>query len=153
MAFLTVPGAGMEGQVILLNVVTGSTTSLSANPDGSGGATDIVVFNSKVYFANQAGGSVSVLPINPATGAAAGDITTIKVDLGARALAIDTKDNLLVVSNEGSGTLVLVDLSTNKVVDRINAVQTGMEGDDGGDDHSDRNAAANNPHGGMTADQ
>src|SRR4029077_14867995 len=72
-------------------------------------------------------------------------IAIIKVDLGARALAVDVKDNLLVVSNEGSGTLVLVDLGSNKVVARINAVQTGMAGDDGHDNHSDRDGASNAP--------
>jgi hypothetical protein len=65
--------------------------------------------------------------------------------LGARALAIDSKDNLLVVSNEGTGTLVLVDLGSNKVVGRITAVQSNMDGDDGQDDHSDRNGANNAP--------
>jgi hypothetical protein len=85
-----------------------------------------------------------VLPVD-ASGAAAGQITTIRVDLGARALAIDTKDNLLVVSNEGSGTLVLVDLASNTVVGRIHAVQTSMTGDDNQDDHSDRNSAGNAP--------
>jgi hypothetical protein len=75
-----------------------------------------------------------------------GAAVTVKVDLGARALAIDTKDNLLVVSNEGSGTLVLVSLSTNQVTAHINAVQTSSgEGDSGGDDHSDRQSAKNVP--------
>jgi hypothetical protein len=77
-----------------------------------------------------------VLPLNSTT------ITSVKVDLGARALAIDTKDNLLVVSNEGTGTQVLVSLSSNTVTDRINAVQT-SPGDQ--NDHSDHNNAANLP--------
>jgi len=139
MAFITVPAAGPDGQAILLNLTTGAFTTLSANPDRTGGSSDLAVFNSKVYFANQTGGSVSVLPFPP------GPITTIKVDLGARALAIDSKDNLLVVSNQGSGTIVLVDLASNKVVARFSAVQTGMQADDGHDDHSDRGAAANTP--------
>jgi hypothetical protein len=63
--------------------------------------------------------------------------------LGARALAIDTNDNLLVVSNEGSGTLVLIDLKTNEVVGRIRAVRS--DDDDNEDDHSDHNAASNLP--------
>jgi uncharacterized protein (TIGR03437 family) len=143
-AVITVPGAGPNGQVLLVSLSTGAVSStLSANPDRSGGSSDVVVFNSKVYFANQAGGSVSVLPIS-STGTA-GTVTTIKVDLGPRALAIDVKDNLLVVSNEGTGTLVLVDLTSSQVVARINAVQTNMQGDDDQDDHSDRNGAANVP--------
>jgi uncharacterized protein (TIGR03437 family) len=144
-AFVTQPAAGPDGQVLLVDLSTGSVTStISANPDRSGGSTDLAFFKSKMYFANQAGGSVSVLPLT-AAGAASGAVTTIKVDLGARALAIDVKDNLLVVSNEGTGTLVLVDLATNNIVGRITAVQTGLPGDDGDDDHSDRKGGANAP--------
>jgi YVTN family beta-propeller protein len=141
-AFVTVPGAGPDGTVVLLNLATGATTSLSANPDRSGGSSDVAVWTGKIYFANQAGGSVSVLPVTSA-GAAAGPITTIKVDLGARALALDTKDNILVVSNEGTGTLVLVSLTSNSVVGRINGVSTGS-GDDS-DDHSDHDKSSNLP--------
>lgn len=140
LAYITVPAAGSHGQVLALDLTTGKTTAISANPDRSGGSSAALVYNSNVYFANQAGGSVSVLAVNTTT-----PITTIKVDLGARALAVDGKDNLLVVSNEGSGTLVLVDLKTNKVIARINAVQTHLDGDNDSDDHSDRGAAANLP--------
>jgi uncharacterized protein (TIGR03437 family) len=144
-AFVAVPSANADGQVLLVNLATGTVTStLTANPDHSGGTSDIVFFNSNIYFANQTGSSVSVLPVN-SSGAVAGQIATVKVDLGARALAIDTKDNLLVVSNEGTGTLVLVNLATNSVAGRIQAVQTSSAGDDGGDDHGDRDSAANAP--------
>ena len=142
-AFVALPAADPDGRVLLVNLTTGATLStISANPDRSGGSSDVAFFNSKVYFANQAGGSVSVLPVN-AAGQATGSATTLRVDLGARALAIDIKDNLLVVSNEGSGTLVLISLSSNTVVDRIKAVQTGES--DNSDDHSDRGSAANAP--------
>ncbi len=143
-AFVTVPAAGPHGTVVLLNLNTGATTTLSANPDRSGGTTDALYYASRIYFANQAGGSIAILPVNPATGVATGAITTLKVDLGARALTVDAKDNLLVVSNEGSGTLVLVDLSADKVVGRINAVQTNLPGDDDNDDHTDHDGAASN---------
>jgi uncharacterized protein (TIGR03437 family) len=144
-AFVTAPAAGPNGQALLVNLATGAIVSTFAtNPDRSGGSSDVVFFNSKIYFANQAGGSVSVLPVN-ASGAPTGSITTIKVDLGARALAIDAKDNLLVVSNEGSGTLVLVNLASNTVAGRINAVQSSLPGDDDDDDHSDRNSGASVP--------
>jgi uncharacterized protein (TIGR03437 family) len=141
-AAITVPGAGPQGQVILLNLTSGATTTTSANPDRSGGSSDLAVLNGKAYFANQAGGTISVLSITPA-GAVAGPITTLKVDLGARALAIDTKDSLLVVSNEGTGTLVLVSLTSNSVVGRINGVKAGD--DDQSDDHSDRGKSTNQP--------
>ena len=143
-AYLTVPAAGPDGQVLELNLTSAKTTTLSANPDGSGGSSAMVLYNGTIYFANQTGGSVSVLPVAK-SGDPSGAITTIKVDLGARALAVDVNDKLLVVSNEGTGTLVLVDLTSGKVTGRINAVQTNLNGDDNGDDHSDRDAAANQP--------
>jgi uncharacterized protein (TIGR03437 family) len=135
-AYITVPAAGPDGMVIVLNLGTNAITTLSANPDRSGGTSDVAISASNVYFANQTGGSVSVLPLNSTT------ITSVKVDLGARALAIDTKDNLLVVSNEGTGTLVLVSLSSNTVTGRISAVQT-SPGDQ--DDHGDHDNATNLP--------
>ena len=137
-AFITVPSAGPTGEVIVFNLTAATQTIINANPDRSGGSTDVVFFNGKLYFANQTGGTVSILPFNGSPGS----ISTVKVDLGARALTVDVKDNLLVVSNEGSGTLVLVDLNTNAVVGRISAVKTG-ENDD--DDHNDRDGAANLP--------
>lgn len=135
-AYITAPAAGPDGTVIVLNLGTGATTTINANPDRSGGTSDVAISASNVYFANQAGGSVSVLPLNSTT------ITSVKVDLGPRALAIDAKDNLLVVSNEGTGTLALVSLSSNTVTGRINAVQT-SPGDQ--DDHGDHDNAANLP--------
>jgi YVTN family beta-propeller protein len=135
-AYITVPAAGPDGMVIVLNLATGVTTTISANPDRSGGSSDVAISASNVYFANQTGGSVSVLPLNSTT------IASVKVDLGARAMAIDTNDNLLVVSNEGTGTLVLVSLSSNTVTGRINAVQT-SPGDQ--NDHGDHNNATNLP--------
>jgi hypothetical protein len=137
--FITVPSAGPMGEVILLNTVTGTQTTVQANPDRSGGASDVVFFNGKLYFSNQTGGSVSALPFVIGT---LGPITTVKVDLGVRALTVDAQDNLLVVSNEGSGTLVLVDLNTNAVVGRIKAVETSPSDTD---DHSDHDRAANLP--------
>jgi len=138
-AFITVPGAGPEGQVILLDLVKGTQAIINANPDRSGGSSDVVFFNGKLYFANQTGGSVSVIPF---TGGTAGTPTTINVDLGVRALAVDVKDNLLVSSNEGSGTLVLIDLTNNNVVGRIDAVRTSPSDND---DHGDHDGAFNLP--------
>lgn len=142
-AYVTAPGNGPDGAILVVNLATDASTTIHANPDRSGGATAIVYFNGNIYAANQAGGSVSVIPVDPKTGAQAGTISTIRVDLGARALAIDEKDGILVVSNEGSGTLVLVSLTSNTVVGRISAVRTSSS--DTGDDHSDRNNASNLP--------
>jgi uncharacterized protein (TIGR03437 family) len=142
-AYITAPAGGPDGIIVVLNLSNNQTTTMKANPDRSGGTSDIAYFNGKLYFANQAGGSVSVLPVDATTGAATGPITRVRVDLGTRALAIDSKDGLLVVSNEGTGTLVLVSLSSNAITGRINAVQS-SSGDDQ-DDHGDRNQAGNQP--------
>jgi uncharacterized protein (TIGR03437 family) len=138
-AFLTVPSAGPNGEVVVLNLSTGTQTTINANPDRSGGSSDVLFFNDKLYLANQTGGSVSVIPFANGT---AGTAKTIKVDLGARGLAIDAKDNLLVVSNEGFGTLVLVDLATDTVAGRVDAVRASPSDND---DHGDRDGAANLP--------
>ena len=142
---ITEPSAGPDGKVIIVNIATGTSLSINVNPDKSGGSSDLVVAGTKAFFANQSGGSVTLLPVSVlGTGTIVAPPTAIKVDLGARALAVDTKDNLLLVTNEGSGTIVLVDLNTNTVVGRIDAVRAG-EGDDMDDDHSDRDHAANMP--------
>lgn len=142
MAFIAAPAAGPDGQLIQLNLATGTQITVSANPDRSGGSSDVVFYNSSLYLANQAGGSISVIPFKAGS---LGTPIVVKVDLGARALAIDVKDNLLVVSNEASGNLALVDLDTNQVVAKVDAVHTHMNGDDENDDHNDRNSSANAP--------
>lgn len=144
-AVITLPSAGPDGEVLIVNLTSpnGSPVVISANPDRSGGSSDIAVAGSTVYFANQTGGSVSALQVSSG-GTAVGSPVLIPVDLGARALAIDSKDNLLLVTNEGSGTIALVSLANNAVVGSIDAVRSGGS-DDNGDDHSDRGNAANGP--------
>jgi DNA-binding beta-propeller fold protein YncE len=141
-AFVTAPASGPNGSSLLVNLTSGAATALEANPERSGGATDVAYYNGKVYFANQTGGSVSVLQVT-AAGAASGPIVAVKVDTGARALAIDVKDKVLVVSSEGTGMLVLVSLDSNQVVGRINGARSGD--DDSEDDRSDRDHASNMP--------
>ena len=145
-AVVTVPSAGPDGEVLIIDVTSpnGSRVMVSANPDRSGGSSDVAVLGSTAYFANQTGASVSALQVS-STGTVAGSPSTIKVDLGARALAIDVKDNVLLVTNEGSGTIVLINLANNTVAGRIDAVRGGSGSDDGDDDHSDRMGAANGP--------
>ncbi|HVW83309.1 MAG TPA: hypothetical protein VHB50_01445, partial [Bryobacteraceae bacterium] len=142
---ISVPAAGNAGQVLIVNINDGTSTSISVNPDLSGGSSDIAINGSTLFFANQTGGSVSVTPVSLATGVPTGSPVSIKVGLGVRALAVDSKDNLLLVSNDGSGTIVLVDLATLKVAGHIDAVHTGMDGDDESDDHSDHDHGANLP--------
>ncbi len=97
---------------------------------------------SNIYFANQTRASVALLPVVITNGVPSGQFNTIKVDSGARALAVDTKDQILLVTSQGSGTIVLIDLVTNKVTGRITAVRSS---DDEEDDREDRDKAANAP--------
>jgi uncharacterized protein (TIGR03437 family) len=140
--FVTVPAAGPAGQLLMINLSTGTVTKFEANPERSGGATSIVYNNGHLYLTNQTGASITVLPSNPAS---ATPTVLIKVGEGVRALAIDTKDNLLVAGNQGPGTLSLIDLNSNKVVGTINAVASSEGSDSDGDDHSDRGTAYNVP--------
>jgi len=109
----------------------------------NGGATGLAVNVSTVYFADQAGGSVTIAPIGVKGGSAP---VTVKADLGARAVAVDLADNLLLVANQGTGAIVLMDLSTNKVTGRINAVRSEHEAEsDDRNNHNDRTTAATAP--------
>ena len=138
-AILTLPSAGPKGEVVVLNLSTGAQTIVNVNPESSGGATDVVFFNGKLFFANQAGHSITIATFSNGT---IGPVITIHTDAGPRALAIDAIDNLLVVSNEGSGRLTLIDLNTNTIVGHINAVTTSSSDTD---DHGDRDTGVNVP--------
>jgi len=140
-AIVTEPSTSTQGKVILLGLNPVSILgTFQVNPDGSGGSSNVAVFGARAFFANQAGGSITIAPV-PISNAAP---TTLKVDAGPRALAVDTKDNLLLVGSEGTGTIVIVDLKTNQIVGRINAVRGEMEDDDD-DSHEDRGRAGNMP--------
>jgi uncharacterized protein (TIGR03437 family) len=127
-----------DGSLKILNLTSGNVT---AGPNGLSGVTAVVVNASAntAYFANQAGGSVSVVPF---TSSGPGTVTTIKAGLGVRSLAVDTKDQLLLATNEGTGVVTLIDLATGKVVGSINAVRSQNDDQDNSDDH---NKAGNMP--------
>jgi uncharacterized protein (TIGR03437 family) len=144
-AAITVPSAGNKGQALILNLTTGKFTTINVNPDQSGGSSEIAVKGNTIFFANQTGGSVSTVTIDMTTGVPTAPATTIKVDLGARALAVDAKDNFLLVTNEGSGTVVVIDLATGKVLAHIDAVRSQGEEGNGDDDHGDRDHGKNLP--------
>lgn len=142
-AVVTEPSSSAQGKVIVVNLSPPSVLlTVNVNPDNSGGSSDVAIFGTTAYFTNQSGGSITIVPVT-LTGFTP---TTLKVDIGARALAVDTKDKLLVVANQGSGTLVLIDLTNNQIVGRINAVRSELEEDDDKhDDREDREKAANIP--------
>ncbi|HKD06266.1 MAG TPA: IPT/TIG domain-containing protein [Bryobacteraceae bacterium] len=142
---VAVPAGAFAGQVLMVNINDGTFTTLSTTPAVAFGVSDIAISGSTLFFADQTGDAITAVPISIATGKATGAATTVKVDLGARALAIDANDGLLLVVNEGSGTVVLVDIAKLTVVGRINGVESSVEGDDEGDDHSDQDNGGNVP--------
>jgi len=147
LALITEPSGGPTGKVLILNLTTGTFTSIAVNPDRSGGSSDLAVWGTTAYFANQSGGSVTIAPISvDGSGNVTFTTTKVKVDVGARALAVDTMDKLLLVTSEGSGDIVIVDLTTNQVVGRVNGVRSEHEMGGGSvDNHDDHDQAANAP--------
>lgn len=144
-AVITEPSAGPKGQVLVLTLASGAVSTIDVNPARNGGVNGLAVSADTVYFANQSGGSVSVVPISMSGGSVQFTVTAVQTDLGARSLAVDTLDKLLLVSNQGSGTIVLVDLASNQVTGRINAVRSSHETGGQHDDSSDRLNAVNEP--------
>lgn len=147
LAVITEPSGGNNGKVLILNLTTGNFTSIAVNPDRSGGSSDLAIWNTTAYFANQSGGSVTIAPISvDGSGNVTFTTTKVKADIGARALTVDTQDKLLLVTSEGSGDIVIIDLTTNNVVGRIDAVRSENEMAGGDvDNHDDHNQAANAP--------
>jgi hypothetical protein len=131
--------------VILLNLTSGATTSVAVNPERSGGSNAIAIAGNNVFLANQTGGSVSLMQLAAGATTFTGTPVLIRAETGVRALAVDTKDNLLIVTNQGTGNLVLIDLTTRQVVARIDAVRGETEDQNGKDDRTDRDRAANLP--------
>jgi len=146
-ALIAEPSAGPSGKVLVLNLASGTSTSIAVNPDRSGGSSDLAVWGTTAYFANQSGGSITIAPISvDGSGNVTFTTTKVKVDTGARALAIDTLDKLLLVTSEGSGDIVIVDLNTNQVVGRVNGVRSENEMAGGDvDNHNDHDQATNAP--------
>ena len=97
---------------------------MNVNPDRDGGSGDLAISGTTVFFSDQTGGSVTTVPVSVlASGTIVAPPTSIKVSAGVRSIAIDANDKLLVAASEGTGNLVLVDLTSLAVVGRINAVR------------------------------
>jgi len=144
---VTEPGRHETGRVMLVDLNTGSILAdVDVNADRSGGASEMAFYDGTVYFTNQSGGSVTAAKVTLTPGAQTSwalTPRTIKAGIGARALAIDQLGNLLLVTNQGSGEVVPIDLKTRQIAGRINGVRGEMEEDDG--KHGDRGRAANVP--------
>lgn len=87
-----------------------------------------------------------MLPLTIDGATITGTPTKIQVDQGVRSLAIDSKDNVVLVVNESTGRIAEVSLDSGQVIGRIMAVlPEHNEGGDGDDDHSDHTQASNLP--------
>jgi uncharacterized protein (TIGR03437 family) len=143
---ITEPSLSPSGKMIVFSIAGGTATTLDVNPDQSGGPSDVAIVGGTAYFASQAGGAVTIVtPLSNIGTSVPLTTTNVAVDLGVRALAVDLPDKLLLAANEGSGTIALIDLNTNQVVNRIDAVQSEQETVPH-NDHSDRQTAGNAPN-------
>jgi len=143
-AIVTDPAVAADGKVLVVNLLTGASTAFAVNVSQSGGSNDVVMFGNTAYISNQAAGTVSILPLTFSATGVTGTATLVKTGLGARSLAIDAKDKLLLVLNQCTGSVVLVSLDTNQVVGEIKAA-VGESEDESMDDHGDHDRAANLP--------
>jgi YVTN family beta-propeller protein len=108
-------------------------------------ASDLAFQQSNVYLANPIGATAMFAPVNLGVGGVGlGTTSTINLDPGLRSVAIDTLDNVAVVSSESSGTVSLIDLTSQRVAGTINAVRSETESA-ARNDRTDRDHAANTP--------
>ena len=97
-------------------------------------ATDLTLTSTTAYMVNQAGATVFAMPVDMFPRSVNSNIgATVTLDPGLRSLAVDSTDRLLLVSSESSGTVSLVDMTTNRLTGTINAAP------------DDRGTAANLP--------
>ena len=133
-----------SGKVLLVPTTGAPPIATTPNPD-SKGASDVAIVGDTLYFADQAGGSLTVLqPIANIGSHTPPTVTSLPLDLGVRSFAMDTEDKLLLTVCQGSGKVALIDLNTSQVVDWVDAVRGELESV-AHNDHSDRLTAANSP--------
>ena len=143
-ALVVEPSDAGGDSIVAVDLSTGAlqTTGFQV---AAAGNNDLVVFGNDVYFADQTGSSVTVAKAgvnnNQFTLTAE---SQVPVGLGPRSLAVDPLDNFLLVTNEGDGTLALLNLSTLQMAGTIDAVKAEGEAE-GEDDHHDRGEAGNQP--------
>ena len=78
------------------------------------------MLGTKAFFANQAGGTITIVPIELVSGGVLPFNTVlVQVGLGPRALAVDERNNLLLALNQGNGKITLIDLTDNRVIGSI----------------------------------
>ncbi len=143
-ALVVEPSDAGGDSIVAVNLSNGNiqTTGFQV---AAAGNNDLVVSGNFVYFADQTGSSVTVAKAGVNNNQFT--LTTesqVPVGLGPRSLAVDNLDNFLLVTNEGDGTLALLNLSTLQVAGTIDAVKAQGESQ-GEDDHHERGEAGNQP--------
>jgi uncharacterized protein (TIGR03437 family) len=137
------PSAGPDGKAHFVNLASGKIYSQSTNTGQKGGASSFVMAGEKIYGANQSGASITSFGFAyTSILASAVEPTNIATEQGTRALALDSRDNLLLALNQGTGTVSLIDVASGSVTGKIDGVRV-SPGDD--DDHQDRLNAPNLP--------
>jgi uncharacterized protein (TIGR03437 family) len=131
----TEPNAGVLDVIDVASKIRSTLRNASA---------DLSMLQETGYFVTQAGAETAA-PVTLATGTIAiGTGTGLTLDPGARSLAVDTVDRLLLVACQSSGTVAMIDLAGNRLTGTINAVRA--EGETAArQDRSDRERAPNTP--------
>jgi YVTN family beta-propeller protein len=106
----------MWNNAFILSLDTRQVRPVSLAASSGMGPGGVVTNGTLAFVADQMGATVAVVDLNAGT-----VVTTFLVDPGPRSLAVNAATNQLLVLCQGTGTLDLVDLSTNTVTDRINA--------------------------------
>lgn len=119
-AVFTVP---MSNGFLILDLGTKALTQVFTTSGNGMGPGAVAVNGNTVYIANQMTASVTVADL--ASGAV---VKTFPVDPGPIALAVNASANQLLVLAEGTGTLDVVDLTSNNIVSRYNAGGTERQG-------------------------
>jgi uncharacterized protein (TIGR03437 family) len=142
LAVITDPTASASGRAYILSLGSGAISTVLVNSGRDGGSNSMASYAGTVYFANQTGGSIGIAQFTPS---GAFTSTTIKTDLGTRAIAVDTLDGLLLAANEGGGTVAVANLTGTEILGRINAMRGPGENGRDLNNHDDRTTASNAP--------
>ena len=143
---VTEPSSSLGSRISAVDPTTGTIFPTGISVIGGSGLDAVVVVGATVYAASPVSGTVVAATASLVKGLPVFTNIEIPVALGPRALAVDILDKLLVVANQGEGTLSLIDLTSNKLVGKVSGVQSEIEGNGPQNDRSDREQAQNAPN-------
>jgi len=102
------------------NSFAGGTPLVATIPIGNGAdGIKINPTNQKIYTANSADDTVSVIDVNPASGTYNTLIDTIPVGVNPSSVSVDSANNRIYVTNRDDGTLSVIDGTTDTVTKTI----------------------------------